>query len=111
MARVEAVPGVEPGTNGYKALVLPLNYTAINGQLSGDFCSARGKTRATALPLPLQHSTKQKHPAFIRQVLCNVSVCYYSLVTNLCNFYTVPQYLANGNYLATDSYHISHIFL
>lgn len=25
---VEAVPGIEPGTNGYKALVLPLNYTA-----------------------------------------------------------------------------------
>ena len=25
---VEALPGVEPGTNGYKALVLPLNYRA-----------------------------------------------------------------------------------
>lgn len=29
MARMEAVPGIEPGTNGYKALVLPLNYTAM----------------------------------------------------------------------------------
>lgn len=29
MIHVEAVPGIEPGTKGYKALVLPLNYTAV----------------------------------------------------------------------------------
>ena len=28
--RVEATLGIEPRTNGYKALVLPLNYAAIN---------------------------------------------------------------------------------
>ena len=31
---MEAVRGIEPRSKGYKALVLPLNYTAIKGDMA-----------------------------------------------------------------------------